>query len=122
MEDFKMLDITKRRMESARLLKKFPDRVPVLVKPGNKNTPEIDKNKYLVPSDMTIGEFINIIRKRVKLDSAKALFVFINNVLPPTSISMKSLYEQQAESDGFLYLAYSVENTFGYEFMDTINF
>jgi len=113
MEDFKMLDITKRRMESARLLKKFPDRVPVLVKPGNKNTPEIDKNKYLVPSDMTIGEFINIIRKRVKLDSAKALFVFVNNVLPPTSISMKSLYEQQAESDGFLYLAYSVENTFG---------
>jgi len=113
MEDFKMLDISKRKMESMRLLKKFPERIPVLIKPGNKNTPEIDKCKYLVPSDMTIAEFLNIIRKRVKLGSTKALFVFVNNVLPPTNISFRLLYEQQAESDGFLYIAYSVENTFG---------
>jgi hypothetical protein len=69
MDEFKTLDINKRKMESVRLLKKFPDRIPVLVKPGNTMTPVIDKCKYLVPSDMSIGEFVNIIRKRVKLDS-----------------------------------------------------
>ena len=113
MDEFKTLDVNKRKMESARLLKKFPDRVPILVKPGNKNTPDIDKCKYLVPAVMTIGEFINIIRKRVDLGSTKALFVFVNNVLPPTSSTMRTIYEQNADSDGFLYLMYSVENTFG---------
>jgi GABA(A) receptor-associated protein len=113
MDEFKTLDINKRKMESVRLLKKFPDRIPVLVKPGNTITPVIDKCKYLVPSDMSIGEFVNIIRKRVKLDSSKAIFIFVNNVLPTTSATMKSIYEQHAESDGFLYITYSVENTFG---------
>jgi GABA(A) receptor-associated protein len=115
MDEFKTLDVNKRKMESVRLLKKFPDRIPVLVKPGNTMTPLIDKCKYLVPSDMSIGEFVNIIRKRVKLDSSKAMFVFVNNVLPPTSSVMRSIYEQHAESDGFLYITYSVENTFGFD-------
>jgi GABA(A) receptor-associated protein len=107
------LDISKRKMESVRLLKKFPDRVPVLVKSGNENTPKLENCKYLIPCDMTIGEFMSIIRKKIKFNSSKALFVFVNNVLPPTNSSMRLIYEQHSSSDGFLYITYSVENTFG---------
>jgi GABA(A) receptor-associated protein len=44
--------------------------------------PTIDKKKYLVPSDMTVGQFIYVIRKRIKLSPEKAIFIFVNNVLP----------------------------------------
>lgn len=40
--------------------------------------------RYLVPADLTVGQFVYVIRKRIKLSSEKAIFVFVDNVLPPT--------------------------------------
>jgi GABA(A) receptor-associated protein len=102
-----------RVLKSKKLLLKFSDRIPVIVKPGNKITPDIDKYKYLVPSELTIGEFVNIIRKRIKLDSKKAMFVFVGGVLPPTASTLYSVYQEHRDEDGFLYITYSLENTFG---------
>uniref|UniRef100_A0A0E0NFW0 Autophagy-related protein n=1 Tax=Oryza rufipogon TaxID=4529 RepID=A0A0E0NFW0_ORYRU len=43
-----------------------------------------------------------------------ALFVFVNNTLPQTAQLMGSVYESyKDEGDGFLYLCYSSEKTFG---------
>jgi len=53
---------------------------------------ELDKKKYLVPSDLTVGQFYFLIRKRVHLRPEDALFFFVNNVIPPTSATMGSLY------------------------------
>ena len=69
--------------------------------------------RYLVPADLTVGQFVYVIRKRIKLSPEKAIFVFVNNVLPPTAALMSSIYEEHKEEDGFLYIAYSGENTFG---------
>ncbi len=41
----------------------------------------IDKKKYLVPADLTVGQFVFVIRKRIKLEPEKAIFIFVNNVL-----------------------------------------
>ncbi|KAE8956555.1 hypothetical protein PR001_g31694, partial [Phytophthora rubi] len=46
--------------------------------------PDIDKKKFLVPADLTVGQFVYVIRKRIKLSPEKAIFIFVNNVLPPT--------------------------------------
>ena len=73
----------------------------------------VDKHKYLVPSDLTAGQLIYVIRKRLNLKENKAIFLFINNVLPPTSYSLNYLYELYKDDDGFLYITYSGENTFG---------
>ena len=54
---------------------------------------ELDKKKYLVPSDLTVGQFYFLIRKRVSLRPEDALFFFVNNVIPPTSATMGSLYQ-----------------------------
>ena len=54
-----------------------------------------------------------VIRKRIKMSSEKAIFIFINSVLPPTAALMSSIYEEQKDEDGFLYITYSGENTFG---------
>jgi GABA(A) receptor-associated protein len=45
----------------------------------------IDKKKYLVPTDLTVGQFVYIIRKRMKLSPEKAIFVFVGDILPPVT-------------------------------------
>ena len=35
-------------------------------------------------ADLTVGQFIYVIRKRIKLPPERALFIFANNVIPPT--------------------------------------
>jgi hypothetical protein len=73
----------------------------------------LDKCKYLVPKDIHIREFLCLIRKRIKIDSKKAIFIFINNKLVPMSSSLIELYNSEKDEDGFLYIKYTLENTFG---------
>jgi hypothetical protein len=40
--------------------------------------------RYLVPADLTVGQFVYVIRKRIKLSPEKAIFIFVRNVLPPS--------------------------------------
>jgi len=35
------------------------------------------------------------------------------HILPPSSAVMSTIYEKHRDSDGFLYITYSGENTFG---------
>ncbi|KAF3677024.1 Autophagy-related protein 8C [Capsicum annuum] len=69
--------------------------------------------RYLVPADLTVGQFVYVIRKRIKLSAEKAIFIFIDNVLPPTGAIMSAIYDEKKDEDGFLYVTYSGENTFG---------
>ena len=41
-------------------------------------------SRYLVPAELTVGQFVYVVRKRIKLSAEKAIFVFVSNVLPPT--------------------------------------
>ena len=70
----------------------------------------IDKKKYLVPSDLTVGQFVYVIRKRIKLSPEKAIFIFVDEVLPPTAALMSSIYEEHKDEDGFLYITYVALN------------
>jgi len=66
-----------------------------------------------VPVDLTVGQFVYVIRKRIKLPSEKAIFIFVNDILPPTAALISTIYEEHKDEDGFLYVLYSGENTFG---------
>jgi len=72
-----------------------------------------DKQKYLVPSDISVAQFMWI-RKRTQLPSEKAIFLFVDKTVPQSSLTMGQLYEKEKDEDGFLYVAYSGENTFGF--------
>jgi GABA(A) receptor-associated protein len=101
--------------ESRRVRDKYPDRIPIIVeKCARSDVPDIDKRKYLVPHDLTVGQFVYVIRKRVRLSPERAMFMFVRNVLPPTAWLMASLYQEYHDEDGFLYITYSGENTFGF--------
>jgi GABA(A) receptor-associated protein len=63
--------------------------------------------------DLTVCQFVYVIRKRISIPSDKAIFIFVNNTLPPTAALMSTVYEQHRDEDGFMYMMYSGENTFG---------
>ena len=104
-----------RKIEVTNILQKYPDRIPIICEKNkkSKSTPEIDKNKYLVPNDLVVGQFIYVIRKRLNLTAEKALYLFINGYIPPTASYINDIYETHKEDDGYLYITYSCENTFG---------
>jgi GABA(A) receptor-associated protein len=115
MNTFKKVNpFEKRSLEARRILDKYPDRIPCIVeKIKSSNIDNLDKNKFLVPSDLTMGQFIFIIRKRIHLSPEKAIFILVNNLIPPSSYPLSQIYNQHKDDDGFLYLVYSGENTFG---------
>lgn len=104
----------KRKQESTRIMEKYQDKIPVIVERSKKSDIlEIDKNKYLVPEDLTCGQFVYVIRKRLKLTHEQAIFLFVNNILPPTAALIRQVYEEHKNDDGFLYITYAGENAFG---------
>ncbi len=104
-----------RKKEADTVLDKYPDRIPVIIERAkNSHIQSIDKNKYLVPNDLKMSQLLWVVRKRLKLDSSCALFLFTaNGTLYPNTENVSSVYEKSHNEDGFLYLNYTSENTFG---------
>ena len=108
--------LSDRQTESFRIRNKYPDRIPIICEKSSqsaKNLPDLDKSKYLVPCDLTVGQFMFVLRKRIKLPAEQAIFLFVNNTIPSTSSIIDMLYDAYKDEDGFLYITYSGENTFG---------
>ena len=105
--------LEQRKSEASRIISKYPDRVPVIVEPAAKCNLQIDKKKYLVPRDLTVGQFIFVIRKRIKIPAEHALFLFVNGTIPSSASMMSSIYDNNMAEDGFLKITYSQESTFG---------
>lgn len=85
----------------------------IVQKIAGSDLPDLDKQKFLVPSAITVSQFMWILRKRIALSDDRALFLFVRRSLPPSSADMLSIYDEFADEDGFLYVAYSSESTFG---------
>ena len=102
-----------RQEESARIRKKYPDRIPIICERTSELLNDLDKIKYLAPFDLTIAHFIFVIRKRLTLTSSEALYLFCNGHLMSCSTTIGSMYDTQKDADGFLYFKYSKENTCG---------
>ena len=104
-----------RLKEATNIMKKYPSRIPVICEKSyqDNSVPDIDRHKYLVPNNLTIGQFIYIIRSRLKLSSGKALYFIVKDSIPPTSELIGNVYLKYHDVDRFLYLRYTSENTFG---------
>jgi GABA(A) receptor-associated protein len=108
-------DFDKRKSEADRIRTKYPSKIPIIVEKNKKSSiPDLDKSKFLVPADLTVGQFIFVVRKRIKLGSEQGLYIFVNNSIPPTASLLSMVYEANKDKDGFLYITYSGENTFGF--------
>ena len=102
-----------RQKESARVREKYNNKIPVIIEALDNTVTPIDKTKFLVPSDMTMGQLLFVVRKRIKLNSVDALFLMVDNRFYPTGALLSHVYENEKNEDGFLYVTYCRENTFG---------
>ena len=103
-----------RKNESEKITKKYPNRIPIIIEKVDKCLlNDIDKTKYLVPKDLNMNQFIYIIRKRIKLDNSQSIFFIVGNNVCPSNVPLSSIYEEHKDKDGFLYIIYTSENTFG---------
>lgn len=102
--------------ESSKVSVKYPDRIPVIceVSPNQQDSIQLDRHKFLVPADITVGQFLFTIRRRIKLPPEKALFIFTENQqLPPISMFISQIYNTYKNPDGFLYFSINTETVFG---------
>tara|TARA_Y100000991_G_C21816108_1_gene281860 strand:+ start:15 stop:374 length:360 start_codon:yes stop_codon:yes gene_type:complete len=111
----KRISLEERKNEASRIFKKYPERIPIIVERSNscKSIGDIDRNKFLVPADLSMGQFMHIIRQRIKLDSSQAMYLFIGDSMAPTSKMIAQIYNDFKDEDGFLYVTYASESTFG---------
>lgn len=108
--------LSKRQAVSSNVMSQYSNRIPVIIGRGDlKRTPPITKYKFLAPKDISFGKFVVELRKNIQdVNSSMALFFFLqDNTLPVTSMNMDVIYEKYKSNDGFLYITYCCENTFG---------
>ncbi len=128
-------EFSKKKIEL--LLKKYPERVPIIIssssiKIKNKET------RFIVPNDMTIAQFIVILRQKISLESTESIFIFIKSktknitenteesetikeekyvsgkdILVSTTSSILSLYNEYKDENLVLNLYFEKENVFG---------
>ena len=104
----------KRLLESSRIMEKYPNRIPVICECVGGEVPDIDRKKYLVPSDLSMAGFLYVIRKRISISAEKSIYIFVGgNIMVSGSQTLGTVYEKYKDLDGFLYTCYSGENTFG---------
>ena len=105
-----------RLSESQKIMHKYPDRLPIICERGrfcHSSIPKLDKIKYLVPYDLTVGQFIYVIRRRLKLNPYQTIFMYSGNKMINNTEPIGTLYLSSKDNDGFLYLFYISENVFG---------
>jgi GABA(A) receptor-associated protein len=104
-----------RKLDCTQILLKYPDKIPIICEkhPYSKSAPNIDKHKYLVEPDLTLGQFMSVIRRRMHLKPEIGLYIFISGSIPSNSSFLHNLFLDYKDDDGFLYIKYDIENTFG---------
>lgn len=100
---------------AVKIIEMHNDRLPIIVeKREGSNVKDINKSKFLVPHNITVGKFIMELRKHIEITPQQAIYIFVGNgTIPQTSLEISHLYRQYKDDDGFLYVTYSGENTFG---------
>jgi GABA(A) receptor-associated protein len=111
--------LEERLIKSSKMIALYPDRIPVIVEMSPSSfsysiyMKSCHKIKYLVPYNITMGQFIQILRDKIKIDSSIALFFFINNKVFPITSLIGDIYKNNTDEDGFLYIEFCEESTFG---------
>ena len=115
-----------RREATKNILTKYPDKCPIYLTFDSKlklrQKTGTNFNKYIINNNLTIGQYMQVLRKRVELGDKLALTLFINiykndkllnTILPTMSMTIEQAYSDYKDEDGFLYMNLVAENTFG---------
>ncbi|XP_006781386.1 microtubule-associated proteins 1A/1B light chain 3C [Neolamprologus brichardi] len=105
-----------RKNEVCSIRSKFPNKLPVIVERyiRERTLPLLDKTKFLVPYELTLGQFLCLLRNKIALDSTQALFLLVaEKSMSCMSSNMGEVYTRYRDADGFLYITYASQEMFG---------
>lgn len=105
-----------RRDLAEKVMSRYPGRLPLICETDDDGL-TIDKIKFLCPGTLELGQFILVLRGRIKdLRSSEALYLYLGDkgVLPPNSMTIGEAHAKYAdEEDNLLYIKFARESTFG---------
>lgn len=99
-----------RQTEYNKICQKYKDKIPVIVEPYDGKT---TTTKFLVDESVPFCEFMFEVRKKLQLKPEQSLFLTVNGTMVPSMDTLEMIHAKYAYLDGFLYVNYSFENTFG---------
>ena len=105
-----------RKSQFSKIMKNHPDGIPVILERAKGCTiNKAIKTKYILSRELTIAEFVKIIREKLELNPERALFFLVNGKHSLTMTEeLGHAYEKYKDkSDGFLYMTYSEEMVYG---------
>lgn len=128
MELFKQeFSLERRKEESAKLQRRHPEYIPIILYKIKETDPDVPKHKYLIKREDPASKFIMHVRnlmkanpdeaqneKPISLKPDEALFFFTGNEQFSGQVQVGNVYEQHKDEDGFLYIQYGLEHTFGW--------
>ncbi|XP_055683959.1 microtubule-associated proteins 1A/1B light chain 3A-like [Lutzomyia longipalpis] len=95
---------------------KFPTKVPVILERYRyeRDLPDVGQRKYVIPQEMSMSQFHQMVRQRMNLSPSKALFFLVNNrTMVSLGKSLLEVYDEFQDADGFLYITYASQDVFG---------
>lgn len=107
------------RNSSVVIDKYYPDKVPVVIQKLARETylPELKKNKFLIPGNMSYSSFLIYLRGILTTTVSPSTAIFLSTEgghMMCSSDKMLNVYQNHSDNqDNFLYLFYCSENTFG---------
>ncbi|KAB0393306.1 hypothetical protein E2I00_018391, partial [Balaenoptera physalus] len=70
--------------------------------------PSLDKTKFLVTQELTMTQFLSVIRSRMVLGATEAFYLVVNNrSFGSMNVTMAEIYRDYKDEDGFVYMTYT---------------
>jgi len=122
MDEFYTVPFEQRCSDVNKLMAKYPDTVPSIICRYTVEINDIDKKKYILPNELTVRQLIKKIKDRSNTDEHTAIYLIAETIgvnknkchtLLSATQTMKDIYTTCVASDGFLYILYNKEQTFG---------
>jgi len=113
----------KRQQAAATCKLQHPNKIPIIIE-SSRGAPVLNKKMHAFPNTLNFFHIKSYILEQLKKDpktkdsllDVSALIVLVGTTgsyMPSTKEKLSDIYEKYKSEDGFLYLTYSIELTFG---------